>query len=926
MRKKTKFKSPVLDTFVVLLTLSVAGFFGYTFWKDLNSTATRSDKEKIAIITFKNRIAQRKFDDRVVWERIDKSTPLYNGDLVRTADLAEAVITFNDGSEVNIYENTMIQVYYSEFEGLQIDLDSGNLQVDSSDKGKVQLTLGDGSKVSAGGGTSLATNSKAGSGASTVAVRSGSAVVTGATGQAEEISSGETLSVKENGAISKKPVTVVSIPPEFKVLNVEGGNVPVKLEWNSSDKNQPVIVQTSKKKDFSKIIEEKTVLSKSDSLVSVSEGTIYWRVFQKGHEDEASQGKISVADAKPLNLLSPVDSGTIKFRNRNPVLNFRWEGNDYAKQYLFQVSSTPDMKNPIAAISTENTSIQLDTLGSGEWWWQVTPYYELNSIGYTGSSAIASFSIEKNEGLAPPLLSVPLQNADIHYKERPDINFSWKSDINANYELLVSEDKDFKDILLRRNTAFQRLKITLPLPESDGQTYYWKVIRNSSESADLTPESEVRSFVLSKYVSVPTKLLYPPEEFSTEASKLAATQFVWKPSDEARNKESVLQISASKEFDSLKVEKKLIGTSADNISLPYGDWYWRVANLDSDGDYEYTQARHLVVLRELEAPSITNVKEAAELINVQNGMTKFSWLPVLGADYYNVRIFDSKNILVAENPQAMGTSAAFKLPDDTYSIRIQAVASQTDSSPLRTGPVQEIDFSVRTPEAIKTLSPAPSAKIEGLSALRNPVSFAWKAGRDKPAFTELVIKKRQDDGSLRVVEKLKTSKTQISIPRLPTGSYIWQIIASTQEGFPINSSESSFTITPVTLLETPRLQAPAKGFVLDAAYLRKNRSLSFEWAEVEGATEYNFVIYRKEKNGRLVSVYSENKIKGNKVRFKKLTVLDVGDFEWNVTAYSIAKDGFEEQRSPVAQGSFSVKIETPKPITTEKTGRMYSGK
>ena len=926
MRKRTKFKSPVLDTFVVLLTLSVAAYFGYTFWKDLNSTATRSDKEKIAIITFKNRIAQRKFDDRVVWERIDKSTPLYNGDLVRTADLAEAVITFNDGSEVNIYENTMIQVYYSEFEGVQIDVDSGNLQLESSDKGKVQLTLNDGSKVSAGGGTSLSTNSKSGSGSSTVAVRNGFAQVTGSSGQSEAINSGETLSVKENGAISKKPVTVVSIPPELKVLNVEGGDVPVKLEWNSSDQNQPIVVQTSKKKDFSKILEEKTVLSKSDSLVSVSEGTLYWRVFQKGHEDEASQGKISVADAKPLTLLSPTESGTIKFRNRNPVLNFRWEGNDYAKQYLVQVSSTPDMKNPVAAISTENTSIQLDTLGSGEWWWQVTPYYELNSIGYTGSSAIASFNIEKTEGLAPPLLSVPLQNADIHYKESPDVNFSWKSDVTANYELLISEDKDFKDILLRRTTAFQRLKLTLPQPASDGQTYYWKIIRSSSDPEDLTPESDVRSFVLTKYVSVPTKLLYPPEDYSTEVSKLASTQFVWKPSDEARNKESVLQISASRNFDSLRIEKKLLGTSVDNLTLPYGDWYWRVANLDSDGDYEYTEPRHLTVLKELEAPAITNVKDEAELVVAKNGTTKFSWLPVIGADYYNVRIFDSKNILVAENAKAVGTSAAFKLPDDTYSIRIQAVASQTDNSPLRTGPVQEIDFSVRTPEAIKTLSPAPSAQIEGLSALRTPVTFSWKAGKDKPVSTELVIKKRQNDGSVRIVERLNTTKNQVSIPRLNAGSYSWQINASTQDGFPINSNEVNFTITPVALLDTPKLQAPAKNFVLDSAYLRKNRSLSFEWAEVPGATEYNFVIYRKEKNGRLVSVYSENKIKGNKIRFKNLSVLDIGNFEWNVTAYSFAKDGYEERRSPVAQGSFSVKIETPKQITTEKTGRMYIGK
>ena len=87
-------------------------------WKDLNTSQRRFDKEKIAVITFKNRIAQRKFEDRVVWERIDKSTPLYNGDLVRTSDLAEAVITFNDNSQIDLFENTMIQVYYSDTEGI----------------------------------------------------------------------------------------------------------------------------------------------------------------------------------------------------------------------------------------------------------------------------------------------------------------------------------------------------------------------------------------------------------------------------------------------------------------------------------------------------------------------------------------------------------------------------------------------------------------------------------------------------------------------------------------------------------------------------------------------------------------------------------------------------------------------------------------
>jgi hypothetical protein len=258
-------------------------------------------KDEIAIITFKNRIAQRKYDDRVVWERIDKSTPLYNGDLIRTAELAEAVITFNDGSEVNIYENTMIQVYYSDFEGVNISVGNGNLQVESSEKGNVQLTMNDGSTVKAAAGTSLSAKTGAGgAGSKTVEVQSGSATVTGASGITEAMQAGQSLSVKSTGEIAKMPVTVTSIPPELRVLNVEGEPLPVKLEWNKTNSNQPVILQTSRKKDFSQIAEEKVLASANDSLINISQGTLYWRVFPQGNEDEATEGKISVEAAEPL--------------------------------------------------------------------------------------------------------------------------------------------------------------------------------------------------------------------------------------------------------------------------------------------------------------------------------------------------------------------------------------------------------------------------------------------------------------------------------------------------------------------------------------------------------------------------------------------------------------------------------------------------
>ena len=113
MKRKIRFRSPILDFFVTVLCLSVSGFFVFLFWKDLNHTARRTDKDNIATITFKNKIAQRKFEDRVVWERLAQSSPLYNGDLVRTSDLSEAVITFNDGSVLDLYEKQLIYLLLS---------------------------------------------------------------------------------------------------------------------------------------------------------------------------------------------------------------------------------------------------------------------------------------------------------------------------------------------------------------------------------------------------------------------------------------------------------------------------------------------------------------------------------------------------------------------------------------------------------------------------------------------------------------------------------------------------------------------------------------------------------------------------------------------------------------------------------------------
>ena len=108
MHQKKRQKLRASDFLLVLVCLSVCAVSLWFFWKDLNSSSTRTDIDKIATIHFKRKVSQRKFEDRVVWERLQQDSELYNNDTIRTSDGAEAIILFNDGTKVDLTENTEV--------------------------------------------------------------------------------------------------------------------------------------------------------------------------------------------------------------------------------------------------------------------------------------------------------------------------------------------------------------------------------------------------------------------------------------------------------------------------------------------------------------------------------------------------------------------------------------------------------------------------------------------------------------------------------------------------------------------------------------------------------------------------------------------------------------------------------------------------
>lgn len=922
MRKRTKFKSLLRDFLVILFCLSVAAFFAWLFWQDLNAFTVRGDKTEVGTISFRHNVAQRKFDDRVVWERITSGTKLYYGDTIRTADLAQAVLTLNDGTVIDLGENTMIQVGANAGGGVQISINGGDIQIDSTTAlSSVQLKLDDGSVVNVDAGTSLAAKSDSESGVHNVEVMAGSAQITTESGQIAQIADGESVNVEKGKEIQKNAVTVIYPPKDLKILNTSDSYIPVRFEWKTSETG-PVTLQTSFTRDFKKIATSREFTNSSLAEMRLESGVIFWRLFTEGEKSSAIVGRLSIENLKAISGISPATESQFKYRSSFPKVAFRWTGNDYAERYRLLISSTPDMRTVVTDSEISGNFVTIDTLEEGNYWWQVTPYYSLNSLGYAGGSEVYPFRVVRSQEIRPPELSVPADNAQIIYKDKIPGNFIWKSELkDAQYEISIARDHDFTNLVYSASTSDTRYTKEFSATELHDGTYYWKVLRKSSDADDKTPESEIRSFRIARYVPEDNKLLYPPDNFSVEGTKILGTAFMWKLSEdyEKSSVPSVIQIATTPNFSTIQIERSTSSSVLDSINLPAGNYWWRVGVRDESGSLKgLTQSRMLTVLSELDPPVIVAPAQNQEVMVYNYAPVTVSWDANPSAEYYSVRICRPDGEVVKQQNEVRDISANFVLEEGSYVCFVQAVAGSS-----RISVASERNFSVRSPSMILAQSPSDGMRIAGLTALRNPVIFTWLPGKDKVSSYKFILSKLQKDGSYKVVDSVDTTKTNLSLNRLTAGTYSWKISASTAGGIPVDSKTLRFMIDGTPDLQPPVLVSPARNFVMDGEWLKKHRNIEFAWNEVVGATAYTFVLYKLDSVGKRKLVYTEKNTKASTVRIKDLSILDVGTFEWTVTPYSYAKDGYLEQKGNASSSTFKIDFASPTKVEAVKPGMMY---
>lgn len=938
MPQKKRRKLQVSDVVIILICLSVCLTSLWFFWKDLNSSSTRNDLTKIATIYFKRNVAQRKFADRVVWERLQQNSPLYNNDTIRTADGAIALIEFNEYTRIEITDNTMLQISLDKDGSVNVAVGGGNITVDttaSSSKSSVNLSMQDGSVVRLDAGSKLSAVSGEDI-SSSIIVQAGNAIVANAIGESQTLTGGESVSIEENGQLQKKKVTVTSVSKNLKVFKIDEKTEPVRLEWSTAEQNgqnTKVRVEISKDKDFTEILETYTAEGSSSIEIKPSEEKIYWRVFAEDEEDKAVAGRIQVVDIEDTLLNSPVNNSVFKYRKNYPAILFTWNDNDYADYYKLEISSTADFSQKIIQENVNQNSYVTSSLGKGNYYWRVTPYYSVNSLGFITPSETFGFVIEENEKITPPVLMAPANGAKITLGEADqNVIFAWKSDVKtAEYNVQISSSENFENTVYQWNTnqvsSIQNFSIT-SLPAGN---YFWKVTRNS-EDDNGEVSSAIGKFNIVKYIPGENRLVYPPDNYSVEKNSLSKLSFNWKIANEYKEvqKASVIQIAHNENFTQIEKEIETNEAQVSNLKLDKGDYYWRVAVKTADGLSGYSASRTFTVLDELGKTRFITPAASSKNVIGENSSVLISWAKVENADYYKCLVTNAEGKSVYKSDRLADNSvrvplktSADKTKYTSYKVSVTPYSDETDFISAREGESETITFEVRNPNPVKLISPLNETSFDGLTALRSPVKLSFQNG-DTPVRTTVILQKQNANGTWKTVESFVNPGNTVELSRLTEGRYQWTVNASNAQGLPLDAKEyGTFVVKAVPLLAAANLITPEHNKKIDSSYLRKNRNITFNWNKVNGATDYEFVLYQVLSDGSYKNIYSQSMLKSTEVKIKNLSIFDLGTFEWRVTAYARAKDGYLEQKGSISSSRFTIDFALPKKVETIKPGTMY---
>ena len=922
----------ILDALVIILCLFFAMFFFYRFWTDLNQQMVRAGEQPVGTITFKKKAAQRRFIDRVLWDRLQRESPVYNGDVIRTAEISEASITFNAGGQViNLNENSLVQIFADE-NGPRVDFSEGGISVDSS-QGGVALVSG-GKTVNIGEGGVISARAGEG-GAFNLAVAAGDARLVNEDGTVAVATAGSGVFYNPDGTVSTGPRALVYAPkPDLKMIAGENApsstslTAPLEFLWNNTSYSAGMTtrIEFAADRNFRRITFKRDFTATERAALQVPAGTTYWRAYpvaQNGQDyaSNASTGKISVLSAPPPRLVAPHPGETITFRNSRPAIRYEWTGTDDPLYFRLIIADNPALASPAVTMNVRGKAQTASELDEGTWYWRVEPVFPPDVSGAPAASEAASFTILRAAGAIPaPQLMLPNANSIISVAPAgPDTYFSWKSDAEAvSFRFIVSRNADLSSPVINSpllvNYYTYRAKDAL----LQTGTYYWAVTQTDAEGI-VSPLPETRAFQASLFAEdakpFPIPAIVSPVEGSRIALTEAPVEFRWRPVSGADS--YYFRLYRANGENTLVYETDTAGALSAAVPVTPGNYTWTVqakGKLRNEGlEWAGNTAEQRFSARNV---AFINLVSPAHGSTVTTASAIRSGL---SARWTTTESLRASRFILSRNPDPLQGTPVMDVRDPVSPLVLPRLTEGAYYWTVLGETADNYTVSARSPASFQ-VTPAvlePVALVSPANGAQIPLSEARKAGlvqwtsAETPARSRFVLSRNPNPLAGTPILDIQNPPRMISLPALEPGDYYWTITGTTQEGFSIGArSPSMFRILPAPRFPAVRYLVPASGAALQPEALRESRRIVFTWEAVEGANEYVFTLW---KDGSARETLAENRATNStSFVFDDLNRLaEGGVFVWQVTARYRDETGRVERDGLDSESRFTINLPRP---------------
>lgn len=859
--------------------------FSAALYLDINAGQSAGNREPVGTLIVKRRVAQRRLGDRVVWAPIDREEPVYSMDAIRTEAGSEAVIRLNDRTELFMAENTLIVLDFSSGSGA-VEFLEGSIIARRTEGASLLALKADGVELSLAAGT--ADLSRADGRALVMGVSEGSATVR--VGGGPPAAASPVLMIVDGRASAPPPSPSPLSPGPGSLALGLGEEVGVRFSWDPAGLAGPFTLEASRSRDF--IAREALDTDAAEAELSLGGGTWYWRVRDaSGNSSRAVAFRI-IADRRPA-LLSPDPGAAIGYRGAASAVGLSWSPSEEATGYDYELSSDAAFSAPAGGGMAGAAGVSLRGLPDGIYYWRARARYDFGGGAVGAWSEPRSFSIARGvEPAAPRLVSPADGAAFVTPRGGGAVGslFAWEPAPGATRSELAIWPRG-AERGAAPSWSGKGSFVRLDFASAPGE-YLWSV-RGVEADGSVSAWSEPRG--LSLVPREPPEPASPADGHIVESDGSVELSFLWRGAPDAR-----AALFGDRALASQIASADGVGGRAI-IRLPGpGLYYWAVA--DGPGA-PFGPPRSILVRPPLPAPTISSPARGSTITLRSGEELRLGWASIEGASGYRVSLRDDAGALrfdaltetagIAVKAEALGPGR--------YSWSVRAVEGAEGGS-QRVGPAASSSFAVgavRIPAAPGLSSPRDGATIEGLSARRSGIRFAWRHEEPGVSFS---FRLERGGGEL-VAERQLDRTPELTLPDPGPGEYRWIVSGRAADGAALPPASATFTVSAVPPLAVPTLREPRAGAAVD---MTEADRLRFAWSRVGEANAYELAL--STRDGR--PVFSRILGDLSEYAFTELERLDVGAYVVSLRALTRDAAGAVMRSSPPRSVSFSLSVRT----------------